>query len=173
MPVKQLAFLEMEPVPKKNYRPLIVRLLREYPQLKAALETERILAEKGIGLEDLFPSCTSKYGFEEVVRPMTPEEYTREKERWASSTERYGVIRAELREAARKRAEIKWTKVELIERALEALNEEERLLITLRYIKQPELSDTQVMIRLGFSRSFYYEVKDRAIRKIATVLNLL
>lgn len=176
--VEQLAFLELEPVPKKKYYPLIVRLLREYPQLKAALETDRLLAENGIGLEELFPSCTPRYGFEEVVRPMTPEEYMREKDRWASSTERYGVIRAELREAAKRRAEIKRMKVELIERALENLNAEERKLIEMRYMRQPEMSDTQVMMEMAkmgmpMGRSLYFEVKDRAIRKIATVLNFI
>jgi ArpU family phage transcriptional regulator len=175
MVAEQLALFEVEEVPKKVYYKRIVHILKDYPQLKKALETEKALAEAGIGLEELFPSITASYhgAEEEDVRPMTPDEYEREKLNYNSKTEQYAIKRAEIREAAARRMKVKQMKVLLIERALDALNAEQRKIIQMKYIDRPEMSDIQVMQELNMGRTLYYDTKDLAVRMIATVLNIL
>lgn len=174
MAAEQLALFEVETVPKKVYYKRIVHILKDYPQLKKAIETEKALAESGIGLEEMFPSITAAYhGDEEEVRPMTADEYEREKLPYNSRTEQFAIKRAEIREAAERRMKIKQMKVMLIERALNALNAEQRQIIDMKYIERPEMSDQQVMMALNMGRTLYYDTKDFAIRTIATVLNIL
>ncbi|OYD06111.1 hypothetical protein CHM34_18085 [Paludifilum halophilum] len=134
---------------KPTYRKEVERILKEYPVLKVAVETEQEAEKAGAGL---YPSCTSSY--EERVSGGYSE--------YQSSTERYGIRRAS-----------KQLKLRRIDQALLALDIDERLLVEERYFDQANPSDAIVYDCLGWSKRNYYRVKSRAFKKLAFALNLL
>lgn len=69
--------------------------------------------------------------------------------------------------------EIKRKKVELIESALEQLDPEEHHLIKVSYFVKYKPKDISIMMDLGMAKTCFYKTKDEAIRKIATVMNLI
>lgn len=123
---------------KPEYRKKVEKILSDYVPMKKSLQ----------GWE-LFPSCVPIYGEEEITSSS----------RW-SSTERYGIKRAE-----RKRT------VQQIEKALNILSQEEREAIERTYFDY--LTTVQVCMELKMSERTYRRIKSRALEKIAMVLNLI
>ncbi|WP_342515431.1 ArpU family phage packaging/lysis transcriptional regulator [Sutcliffiella sp. FSL R7-0096] len=70
--------------------------------------------------------------------------------------------------------EINEMKVKQIERALnESLDEEELLIIKKKYLTSVRTKDIEIYMELGFKKDTYYEVKNRAINRIATALGII
>lgn len=136
---------------KPAYRKRVEKILREYPILKKSLEIEEQLEREGLG--DMFPSLTSVYG--EGIGGYSE---------YRSDTERYGILRA-----------AKKSRIQAVERGLQALNLDERYLIEERYlnVKRHLVTDITIYEDLGWSRRQYYRVKEQALKKLATVLNLV
>jgi len=63
--------------------------------------------------------------------------------------------------------------VRRIERALATLNERERRFVELRYLSPRIRSDLSVYMELGYSERQGRRLKDTALRKLATALNLI
>ncbi|OYD06119.1 ArpU family phage packaging/lysis transcriptional regulator [Paludifilum halophilum] len=129
---------------KPSYRKQVERLLRDYPVLKIAVENGES--------KDLFPSCT----------PMYEERVSGGHKEYQSTTERYGVRRAN-----------KQLQVKRIEKALAILDLDERYLIEERYMKLSPPLDQEIQIRFSWSESTYRRIKRRALRKLAVALNIL
>ncbi|SMO54648.1 ArpU family phage packaging/lysis transcriptional regulator [Melghirimyces algeriensis] len=130
---------------KPTYRKEVERVLKEYPILKVAVETEQ-------EAEKVYPSCTLSY--EERVNGGYSE--------YQSSTEKFGIRRAN-----------KCLKVKRIEKALTVLDLDERFIIDERYLKLNWVTDIQVYTQLGWSERNYYRIKERALWKLAVALNIL
>lgn len=65
-------------------------------------------------------------------------------------------------------------KVKQIERALnDSLDEEELLIIKKKYLTSVKTKDIEIYLELGFKKDTYYEVKNRAINRIATALGII
>ncbi|TYS67039.1 ArpU family transcriptional regulator [Sutcliffiella horikoshii] len=65
-------------------------------------------------------------------------------------------------------------KVKQIERALnDSLDEEELLIIKKKYLTSIKTKDIEIYLELGFKKDTYYEVKNRAINRIATALGII
>lgn len=65
-------------------------------------------------------------------------------------------------------------KVKQIERALnDSLDEEELLIIKKKYLTSVRTKDIEIYLELGFKKDTYYEVKNRAINRIATALGII
>lgn len=122
--------------PPKMYRKQVEDILRKYPLYKQALKFR------------LYPSVTMDYSVERVEGG--------EKE-YASSTEKYGVIRVEYRQL-----------VEQVDGMLEVLTTPEIELITRSYFKE----EAFVWEGLGLSRATYYIKRNEVIDKLAIVCNL-
>ena len=134
---------------KPTYRRKVERILKNYPILKAAVELQQ--KEDAAGLGD-FPPCIASY--EERVSAGYSE--------YRSSTERYGIKRA-----------TKQIELQRIERAVEILDLDERLLIQERYMTIPCPRDKELQERLCWSERNYRRIKAAAIRKLAGALNLI
>lgn len=101
--------------------------------------------------DELFPAITARYGDDsprgtDISKP----------------TEIYAIRRAE-------KAQL----VQRIERALDTLNERERELIELKYFSPLIRSDLAIYEKLGYSERQGRRIKDAALRKLATALNLI
>lgn len=177
---QNLSLLEVKPN-KKVYYHKVIRLLNEYPKLKAAIETDQALVEFGVGLEDVFPSCTQSLHYEksypEQMKMLQDKEKKQrkqeEEEEFQSDTEAFAMKRIKAQKAAEKRIAEKQVKVFLIERAFEHLNDEERKLIELKYLQKPPMTDTLVMEEMGMTKKVYHQVKNDAVFTLATVLNII
>ncbi|MDA1478293.1 ArpU family transcriptional regulator [Bacillus sp. CLL-7-23] len=65
-------------------------------------------------------------------------------------------------------------KVKQMERALQnSLDEEERLIIEKKYLTAARVKDIHIYIELGMKKDTYYEIKQRAINRIATALGII
>lgn len=117
--------------------------LLEYPVLRGKLEVAKYD----------FPSCVASYKERVQGGPM---EYT-------SSTERFGVKRAEHLEKVMK-------EIAKIEVALEYLSDKEKTLIKEKYFDVEQPPDEIVFWRLGWSKRHYYRVKQYALEKLAEML---
>jgi ArpU family phage transcriptional regulator len=73
----------------------------------------------------------------------------------------------------REKLEGKRIRVELVESAISQLDHEELQIIQKCYFGKSKPKDTSIMMQLCVSKSYFYKTKDEAIRKIATVLNVL
>jgi ArpU family phage transcriptional regulator len=113
---EQLSLLE--DIPKREYYRTVVQQLKDYPQIKKALEKSNLHQDK-IKLE------------------------------------------------------MKRIKAELVEAALDQLDDEELSLIKQSYFEKRKPKDVQLMRKLGMAKTCFYKTKDEAIRKIATVFNIL
>lgn len=132
---------------KPQYRKQVEKYLRDYPLLKEAVQDREMI--------DLFPSCVPIYGVEGGGGGGFG----------SSSTERYGIKRAERHS---------WEKhlwVQRIEKALATLDEDEIEVIQKTYFDG--LCVVMVCHHLKISSATYRRIKSRAIDKIATVLNLI
>ncbi|KXG42865.1 ArpU family phage packaging/lysis transcriptional regulator [Tepidibacillus decaturensis] len=145
--MEQLSFLEKE-IPKSLYVRKVERILYEYPALKASQENEKELEKAGLG--NLFPSLISSY--EDSIRGTDI----------SNTTEKFGIKRAE-----------KALKIMQIERALNALNHEEKRLVKEKYFNPAFPSDIRVYTSLNLGSTAYYKLKDQTIRKVATALNII
>lgn len=143
---EQLTFIDE--VPKDQYVRKVERVLYEYPSLLAGIENEAELEKEGLG--NLFPSLISSY--EETIRGSEI----------SDPTGKFGTKRAE-----------KDLKKRQIKRALAILSPDERKLIEAKYFDTSQPTDVNVYLEQGFSERDYYRVKDRALRKIATALNII
>jgi hypothetical protein len=122
--------------PPKMYRKQVEDILRKYPLYKQALKFR------------LYPSVTMDYETERVDGG--------EKE-YASSTEKYGIIRAEYSRL-----------VEQVDEMLEVLSDQEIELIARSYFKE----EAFVWEVLGLSRASYYIKRNDVLDKLAIVCNL-
>lgn len=122
--------------PPKMYRKQVEDVLRKYPLYKQALRFR------------LYPSVTMDYETERVDGG--------EKE-YASSTEKYGIIRAEYRQL-----------VEQVDEMLEVLSDKEKKLIEQTYFKEKPL----VWELLNLSRANYYIKRNEVLEKLAIMFNL-
>jgi ArpU family phage transcriptional regulator len=128
---------------KRNKRPTYIK------------EVERILyrypafvAAVEIGL---FPTLTANYG-----------EGGGGASGISNPTEKYGVMRAD-----------KQLRVKQIDRALEAITYKECELIRLKYFDPSQPTDLQVYTDLEIGSTHYYKLKEQALQKIATALNII
>lgn len=137
-----------EELPKSRYVRQTERALYEYAVLKVALENEQELEREGLG--NLFPNMIASY--EETIRGS--------------------VISKPTENIALKRAE-KQIKVTQIDRALSVLSPDESELVDEKYLNTEQPSDVRVMGKLTLSQANYYRIKDRALRKVATALNII
>lgn len=144
--MEQTSFIDE--LPKSKYVRQTERALYEYSSLKVALQNEEELEREGLG--NLFPSLVPAY--EESLGGGTI----------SNPTESWGMKRAE-----------KHIKVRQINRALSILSKDERDLIESKYLTSYQPSDVRAMDDLKISHANYYRIKDRAIRKIATALNII
>lgn len=65
-------------------------------------------------------------------------------------------------------------KVKQMERALKnSLDDEERLIIEKKYLTAAKVKDINIYIELGMKKDTYYEIKQRAILRIATALGII
>lgn len=147
MTAEQLSVFEKE-IPKQLYVRKVERILYEYPALKAGQENEHELEK--IGLGNLFPTLIGSY--DDMPRGTDI----------SDPTGKYGLKRAE-----------KSIKIRQIERALKALNHEERQVVEEKYFNAAQPKDVQVYMELGLGSTYYYQVKDQVIRKVATALNII
>ena len=147
MTAEQLSAFDKE-IPKQMYIRKVERILYEYPALKAGQENEHELEQ--IGLGNLFPTLIGSY--DDMPRGTDI----------SDPTGKYGIKRAE-----------KSIKIRQIERALDALNYEERKVIEEKYFNAAHPKDVQVYTELGLGSTYYYRVKDQAIRKVAMALNII
>lgn len=133
---------------KPVYRKLVEKMLRDYPAMKEAIQDREMI--------DLLPSCVPVYGEEMISSGNSP---------FASSTERYGIKRAERRSWER------YLWVQKIEKAMILLDGDERMVIEKTYFDG--LCAVMVCYQLNMSERSYRRIKSRAIEKIALVLNLI
>lgn len=133
----------LEDAPKSAYVRKVERALYEYPSLLAGLENKE-------EMESLYPSLISSYN--ETIRGSDI----------SKPTEKYGIIRAE-----------KELKLRQINRALSILSPEERKLIETKYFDPSQPTDVEVYMECGFSQRNYPRIKYRALRKVATALNII
>jgi ArpU family phage transcriptional regulator len=141
--------MEYEQIPKRLYVRRVERELYSYPALRVAMENEMELEKAG--LSNLFPSLVPAYG-----------EKVGSSGNISKPTEQYAIKKAE-----------KTMKVQMIERALSALNTQERKLVEEKYFNPSQPSDTQVFTALAMGSTTYYKVKNQVIRKIAISLNII
>lgn len=144
--MEQLSWIE--DIPKAKYVRQTERALYEYAVLKVALENEEELEKKGLG--NLFPSMIASY--EDSPRGSVI----------SNPTETWGMRRAE-----------KSLKIKQINRAMGILSSEERQIIECKYFDNSQPSDMRVCDLLNWPERSYYRIKDRALRKIATALNII
>jgi hypothetical protein len=126
----------------------IENMLRRYPLYKKAIEDGSLQRS----MANYFPSCTSAY-----------QERVNEYSKWKSSTERYGIKRAE-----------KYVLVKQVEMGLGVLTQEERKIIEVYYFqpdKWPGVVEFCDQYRL--SEATYHRVKREALWKMAIVWNLI
>ncbi|OLF94566.1 hypothetical protein CHCC20441_2061 [Bacillus licheniformis] len=65
-------------------------------------------------------------------------------------------------------------KVKQMERALQnSLDDEERLIIEKKYLTAARVKDINIYMELGMKKDTYYEIKQRAICRIATALGII
>ncbi|QBJ83184.1 ArpU family phage packaging/lysis transcriptional regulator [Bacillus subtilis] len=65
-------------------------------------------------------------------------------------------------------------KVKQIERALvNSLDDEERMIIEKKYLSASQTKDIHIYMELGMKKDTYYEIKQRAILRIATALGII
>lgn len=65
-------------------------------------------------------------------------------------------------------------KVRQIERALEqSLDDEELLIIEKKYLTSTRIKDIEIYMQLGLKKDTYYDVKNRAMNRIATALGII
>nr|WP_280149578.1 ArpU family phage packaging/lysis transcriptional regulator [Bacillus safensis]MDH3096429.1 ArpU family phage packaging/lysis transcriptional regulator [Bacillus safensis] len=65
-------------------------------------------------------------------------------------------------------------KVKQIERAIEnSLDDEERMIIQKKYLTASHTKDINIYIELGMKKDTYYQLKKRAINRIATALGII
>ncbi|RPK06530.1 hypothetical protein BSBH6_00153 [Bacillus subtilis] len=65
-------------------------------------------------------------------------------------------------------------KVKQMERALEnSLDDEERMIIEKKYLTASQTKDIHIYMELGMKKDTYYEIKQRAILRIATALGII
>lgn len=65
-------------------------------------------------------------------------------------------------------------KVKQMERALQnSLDDEERLIIEKKYLTATRVKDINIYMELGMKKDTYYEIKQRAIYRIATALGII
>lgn len=65
-------------------------------------------------------------------------------------------------------------KVKQMERALEnSLDDEERMIIEKKYLTASQTKDIHIYMGLGMKKDTYYEIKQRAILRIATALGII
>ncbi|WP_241475242.1 ArpU family phage packaging/lysis transcriptional regulator [Priestia flexa] len=65
-------------------------------------------------------------------------------------------------------------KVKQIERALEqSLDDEELLIIEKKYLTSARIKDIEIYIQLGLKKDTYYDMKKRAMNRIATALGVI
>jgi ArpU family phage transcriptional regulator len=144
--MEQISFIDE--MPKSKYVRQTERALYEYAVLKVALENEEELEKKGLG--NLFPSMVPAY--EEATRGSII----------SNPTETWGMRRAE-----------KQIKIKQIDRAFSILSPDELELINVKYLSSYQPSDVRTMDELSMSQANYYRIKDRALRKVATALNII
>lgn len=119
--------------PPKIYRKKVEAILRRYPLYKQALKFR------------LYPSVTMDYS--ERVQGGEQE--------YASSTEKYGIIRAQYRMI-----------VEQVDAVMQLLTDEEKQVIKCTYF-EPVPFPWEV---IGWSRANYYNKRNSALEKMAIVL---
>ena len=122
-----------------DYRREVAKILVRYPVYKKSLEV-------------LFPPTV--YRLEERTEGG--------KKEFRSSTEKYGMIRAE-------RSKL----VERIEKALEILTEKEREIIEETYLKPSVKPASEKWEELGWSKTHYYRVRNNALEKLAIALGII
>lgn len=135
---------------KPSYIKMVEEILYEYPTLKAAYENEKELEKAGLG--SLFPSMT----------PVYEERTSKGYSEYQSETERYGILRA-----------ARHARLNCIERALDALTQDERRLIEERYFSPFRPTDQLVYERVGLSRGKYHQLKRKTMTKLAVMLHLI
>lgn len=121
----------------KLYRKQVEDILKKYPLYKQALKFR------------LYPSVTMDYSIERVEGG---------EQEYQSSTEKYGIIRAEYSRL-----------VEQVELMLSLLSDEERILIEQTYFLTNRLPIDIVYERLNMSRRSYFRIKQQALDKIVAL----
>lgn len=119
--------------------------LKLYPKWRAIAAVEK---EK---LDELFPSCVSVY--DEVVKSGDT----------AGTTEKYGIKRVEISEAAKK--------AHAIEEALTALKKNQKEIIE-RFYFNGEYTD-DIILSMNIDDSTFRRWKHQAVRTIAEVLKII
>ncbi|AUS07413.1 hypothetical protein C1X05_00095 [Laceyella sacchari] len=102
--------------------------------------------------EEQLPSYIPVY--QEKTSPLYSE--------YNSMTEKYAIRLAD-----------KKLQIMRIERALQALNSEERMIIEMRYFDLSRPTDNMVCIKLEWNKRTYYRLKNEALRKLALTLNII
>ncbi len=122
--------------PPKMYRKQVEDILRKYPLYKQALKFR------------LYPSVTMDYSVERVEGG---------EQEYQSSTEKYGVIRAEYSRL-----------VEQVDWMMEVLTDKEKQLVEKSFFKE----EAFVWEVLNLSRAGYYIKRNDVLDKLAIVCNL-
>lgn len=125
-----------------SYRKKVEQILRTYPLIKKRIEREN--AEK-------LPSCTTWYEENKVQETMG----------YSSTTEKYGILRAE-----------QFKEIRPIEDALTVLSKGEREWVRESYFGVDTLSIDEICEKLGYSRRSYFRMKSEVLEKLAFVLGL-
>lgn len=125
------------------------QFLYEYPALKISIENELEWEKEGLSYH--FPSLSSLW--KEETSNQLPV---------SVSIEKYRMLRTAKR-----------MKLRQMERALELLGTEEKVIIEEKYFNPVKLVDFVVYERLGLSKSTYHRIKKTALKKLAVALNMM
>lgn len=102
-------------------------------------------------LEDEFPSCTTTY--EESIPGYSE---------FQSSTERYIIKR-----------EHKYNVVRQVDRAVEVLDEDEKVVVETLYLSGEDITMVEASQKIGMSEATIRRKKNSSLYKIAVVLNII
>ncbi|MBD1373763.1 hypothetical protein IC620_15565 [Hazenella sp. IB182357] len=127
---------------KPDYRKQVEAMLKAYPWVKQTIQESN---------EELYPSCV----------PIYEEMFGHGEKEYASSTEKYGMKRAQ-----------KYEQLKELENTLKHLKLDERMVITETYFKNHNLTTDVLCERIGMSRRTYFRAKSSAFSKIADAMGL-
>ncbi|MBO8172424.1 MAG: hypothetical protein H0Z33_11075 [Bacillaceae bacterium] len=160
---QQIILKGLEEPRKEEYYPIVVKVLTQYRNKKIALEN--LMRQKEMGFELVFPTCIASYRLLEGDPGYSPYNSYTEK-----TVENKLVNKPEILDLRIEQLSL-W--LELVERSLNNLNDFERKIIEAKYLQKEKKKDMAIYHDLNLSKDVYYKIKDFAIRKIATSLNII
>ncbi|WP_276913995.1 hypothetical protein [Aneurinibacillus aneurinilyticus] len=159
---EQMTFPGMERPKRPTYVSIVEYKLFDYYQNLKQIEELRSNLEKGVEIVIPMPSCVSQYGGEGGGHGS-----------YQSVQERL-VIRADnIQQSWEIELEDLLLRIRPMERALQQLDYRQRALVKEKYSHDIEPTDLEVMDKMPFNKTIFYEVKNSALLRIAESLRLL